>query len=84
MRLQSEGAASSKSNAEAIRARLRNSGATPEECEFLVHRRVELNAMTRRFAGMRPSKKCGQMPTTMTTGKRKTWAIDADCNSEVC
>ena len=30
----------------AIRARLRNSGATPEECEFLVHQRVELNAMT--------------------------------------
>jgi hypothetical protein len=46
MRLQSEGAASSKSSANAIRARLRNSGATPEECEFLVHQRVELNAMT--------------------------------------
>jgi hypothetical protein len=46
MRLQSEGAASSKSSAAAIRARLRNSGATPEECEFLVHQRVELNAMT--------------------------------------
>jgi hypothetical protein len=44
--LQSEGAASSKSSAEAIRARLRNSGATPEECEFLVRQRVELNAMT--------------------------------------
>ena len=46
MGLQSEGAASSKSSADAIRARLRNSGATPEECEFLVHQRVELNAMT--------------------------------------
>jgi len=46
MRLQSEGAASSKSSAAAIRARLRDSGATPEECEFLVHQRVELNAMT--------------------------------------
>ena len=46
MGLQSEGAASSKSSAAAIRARLRNCGATPEECEFLVHQRVELNAMT--------------------------------------
>jgi hypothetical protein len=46
MRLQPEGAASSKSSAAAIRARLRNSGATPDECEFLVHQRVELNAMT--------------------------------------
>ena len=46
MGLQSEGAASSKSNAAAIRARLSNCGATPEECEFLVHQRVELNAMT--------------------------------------
>ncbi len=46
MGLQSEGAASSKSSAAAIRARLSNSGATPEECEFLVHQRVELNAMT--------------------------------------
>ncbi len=46
MGLQSEGAASSKSSANAIRARLRNSGATPEECEFLVQQRVELNAMT--------------------------------------
>ena len=46
MGLQSEGAASSKSSAAAIRARLRNSRATPEECEFLVHQRVELNAMT--------------------------------------
>jgi hypothetical protein len=44
--LQSEGAASSRSSAAAIRDRLRNSGATPEECEFLVHQRVELNAMT--------------------------------------
>jgi hypothetical protein len=44
--LPSEGAASSKSSAGAIRDRLRNSGATPEECEFLVHQRVELNAMT--------------------------------------
>jgi len=46
MGLRSEGAASSKSSAAAIRARLRNSGATPEECEFLMHQRVELNAMT--------------------------------------
>ena len=46
MGLQPEGAASSKSSAAAIRARLRNCGATPEECEFLVHQRVELNAMT--------------------------------------
>ncbi len=46
MGLQSEGAASSKSSAAAIRARLSNCGATPEECEFLVHQRVELNAMT--------------------------------------
>ena len=46
MGLQSEGAASSKSSAGTIRARLRNSGATPEECDFLVHQRVELNAMT--------------------------------------
>ena len=46
MGLQSEGAASSKSSAAAIRARLRNGGATPEECEFLVQQRVELNAMT--------------------------------------
>ena len=46
MGLQSEGAASSKSSATAIRARLRNCGATPEECEFLVNQRVELNAMT--------------------------------------
>jgi hypothetical protein len=46
MGLQSEGAASSKSSASAIRSRLRNNGATPEECEFLVHQRVELNAMT--------------------------------------
>jgi hypothetical protein len=44
--LPSEGAASSKSSAEAIRDRLHVSGATPEECEFLVHQRVELNAMT--------------------------------------
>jgi len=33
-------------SAAAIRARLSNCGATPEECEFLVHQRVELNAMT--------------------------------------
>jgi hypothetical protein len=46
MGLQSEAAASSKSSAEVTRVRLRNSGATPEECEFLVHQRVELNAMT--------------------------------------
>ena len=46
MGLQSEAAASSKSSAAAIRSRLRNNGATPEECEFLVHQRVELNAMT--------------------------------------
>ncbi len=46
MGLQSEAAASSKSSAAAIRSRLRNSGATPEECEFLVNQRVELNAMT--------------------------------------
>ncbi len=46
MGLHSEGAASSKSSAAAIRARLSNCGATPEECEFLVHQRVELNAMT--------------------------------------
>ena len=46
MGLQSEGAASSKSSAGTIRARLRNSGATADESEFLVHQRVELNAMT--------------------------------------
>ncbi len=46
MGLQSEAAASSKSSPNAIRARLRNNGATPEECEFLVRQRVELNAMT--------------------------------------
>ena len=46
MGLQPEGAASSKSSANAIRARLRKSGAIPEECDFLVHQRVELNAMT--------------------------------------
>jgi hypothetical protein len=46
MGLQSEDAASSKSGPGTIRARLRNSGATPEECDFLVHQRVELNAMT--------------------------------------
>jgi hypothetical protein len=46
MGLQPEGAASSKSSARAIRDRLSNCGATPEECEFLVHQRVELNAMT--------------------------------------
>ena len=44
--LQAEAAASSKSSAEVIRARLLNSGATAEECEFLVRQRVELNAMT--------------------------------------
>ena len=46
MGLQSEAAASSKSSAAAIRSRLSNCGATPEECEFLVRQRVELNAMT--------------------------------------
>ena len=45
--LQPEAAASSKSSAGAIRDRLSNSGATPEECEFLVHQRVELNAVVR-------------------------------------
>ncbi len=46
MGLQSEAAASSKSSARTIYDRLSNCGATPEECEFLVHQRVELNAMT--------------------------------------
>lgn len=46
MGLPSEAAATSKSSPAKIRARLSNCGATPEECDFLVHRRVELNAMT--------------------------------------
>ena len=46
MGLQAETAASSKSDAETIRARLKAAGATTEECEFLVNQRVELNAMT--------------------------------------
>jgi hypothetical protein len=46
MGLESEAAASSKSDANAIRARLKAAGATAEECEFLVNQRVELNAMT--------------------------------------
>ena len=46
MGLESEAAASSKSDSNAIRARLKGAGATNEECEFLVKQRVELNAMT--------------------------------------
>ncbi len=46
MGLQSEAAASSKSSPQKTRDRLSNSGATPEECEFLLRQRVELNAMT--------------------------------------
>ncbi len=46
MGLRPEAAASSKSSPEKIRARLSNCGATPDECEFLVRQRVELNAMT--------------------------------------
>jgi hypothetical protein len=46
MGLRSEAAASSKSGPHAVRARLENSGATAEEAEFLLHQRVELNAMT--------------------------------------
>ena len=46
MGLQAEAAASSKSDAKTIRARLKAAGATTEECEFLLTQRVELNAMT--------------------------------------
>ena len=46
MGLQAEAAASSKTRPAAIRARLLASGATPAEAQFLLQRRVELNAMT--------------------------------------
>jgi hypothetical protein len=44
--LMPEDAAHTKSNEYTIRNRLLRSGATPEEAEFLLHSRVELNAMT--------------------------------------
>jgi hypothetical protein len=46
MSLQSEAAASTKNRPAAIRSRLLESGATAEEAEYLLTRRVELNAMT--------------------------------------
>jgi hypothetical protein len=46
MGLQAETAASSRSEPETILARLKAAGATTDECEFLLHQRVELNAMT--------------------------------------
>jgi len=46
MALQSEPAAATKSSPATIRDRLLRSGATPEEAEYLLHERVELNAMT--------------------------------------
>ena len=52
MGLQSEGAASSKSSAAAIRARLRNSGATPEECDF-----VSISRQSRGLYGVNRSKR---------------------------
>jgi hypothetical protein len=43
--LGSEPAAATKTNTASLRSQLRENGATPEEIEFLLHDRVELNAM---------------------------------------